>query len=164
MRKVLNIIGYISIIVLPVLGILFIFDYFKIVKILCLIALFIIVLIQIIHYKKTKIEDFGIRILITVISICICNFLIHNGYGIIKNNQAKELTEKIDKVLIYYKDYNTGLNSIEEITFKSNELNQNKNCFKFLNTKFHFIKGYGCEAEIYYKNGTIEKAKVIQPE
>lgn len=144
MKKVLNIIGYISLLAIPDLLLLFIFEYHDLVKLLSLIILLIIIIIQGIHYKKTKIKNYGIRIFITIVLFSLLSFIIYNGYGIIKNNQAKELIKKI-----------------ERISFETYEITQKQldNNLKFVNTKSLIIKDES-DATIYYKDGTIEKTKV----
>ena len=147
MKKIFNIIGYISLIVLPYLLAIFIFNFFDLTKILCLMVLMIIIAFQIIHYKRTKIKDYGIRILITIITISIFSFLIHSGYGIIKNKQVVKLTK-----------------TIEKIEFNGYELNREEleNNLKFVNTKSIMTKGT-YDAIIYYTDGIIEKTEVYKP-
>ena len=147
MKKVLNIIGYISLIAIPYFLATFIFVYHNLVKILVLITLCIIICFQTIHYRKTKIKNFGIRIFITIISIAILGSIIHYGYGMIKNNQAKELAKTIEKI------------SIEGHEISKKEIENN---LKFVNEKSLIYKG-SSEAIIYYANGTIEKITAYYP-
>lgn len=147
MKKIFNIIGYISLVTMPYLLLSFVFVFHNLVKVLILITLFIIIIFQIIHYKKTKIKDFGIRILITIISIAALGLIIHYGYGLIKNKQAKDLVK-----------------TIEKISFEEYEINQKQleNNLKFVNEKSMIYKGTS-DATIYYTNGTIEKTQVYYP-
>lgn len=147
MKKIFNIIGYISLLGIPYLLGIFIFNFFDLTKILCLMVLMIIIAFQIIHYKRTKIKDYGIRILITIVTISIFSFLIHSGYGIVKNKQIIKITKTIEK--------------IEFDGYKINR-EQLKNNLKFVNTKSIMTKGTS-DAIIYYTDGTIEKTKVYEP-
>ena len=147
MKKVLNIIGYISLVTMPYLFLSFIFVCHNLVKILILIELLIILVFQIINYKKTRIKDYGIRILITIISIVALGSIIHYGYGLVKNKQAKDLVK-----------------TIEKISFEGYEINQKQleNNLKFVNEKSLIFKGTS-DATIYYTNGTTEKTQVYYP-
>lgn len=144
MKKVLNIIGYISILALPYMLLTFILVFHDLVKIFILILLLMIVVFQILHYHKTKIKYYGIRIFVTILLITIFSLIIHYGYGIVKNNQTKNL-----------------VNTIEKISFETYELDQSKleNNLKFVNTKDLIFKG-SSDAIIYYTDGRIERTKV----
>ena len=99
MKKILNILGYISLLSIPVLVITFILMFYTEVKVMNIIAFTIITIAQIIHYKKTKIKYIGIRILITLVITIICSVIIYNGYGIFKGFQIKgDLDNNLDFV------------------------------------------------------------------
>lgn len=144
MKKTLNIIGYISLFAIPYLLLIFIFEFHDFVKILSLVVLFIIITLQIIHYSKTLIKDIGIRILITIIAISICNFIIYNGYGLVKNIEANKIIQ-----------------TIEKIEFDGHELykGQLENKIRFVNSKSIISKG-SYDATIYYVDEAIEKTTV----
>ena len=147
MKKVLNIIGYISLLTIPYLLIVFYFEFYNLVKVLLLISLAIIIFFQVNNYIKTKSKNIGIRILTTIIAICICSFIIYNIYGAIKNIEARIIAKKIEK-----------------ITFENHEINGQdieKN-IKFINSKSLIYKGSE-DAKIIYKDGTIEETKVSGP-
>ena len=147
MKKVLNIIGYISLVTIPYLLLSFILVFHNLVKILILIALLIIIVFQIRHHKKTKLKDYGIRILTTIISIVVLGAIIHYGYGMVKNIQANDLAK-----------------TIEKISFEEYEINQKQleNNLKFVNEKSLIFKGTS-DATIYYTNGITEKTQVYYP-
>ena len=144
MKKVLNIIGYISLLSLPYMVLIFILVFHDLVKIFILISLLMIFVFQIWHYHKTKIKYYGIRILVTIILVIIFSLIIYYGYGIIKNNEARKLAK-----------------TIEKISFETYELDQSKleNNLKFVNTKDLIFKG-SSDAIIYYTDGRIERTKV----
>lgn len=144
MKKALNIIGYISLFSIPYLSSIFIFVFHDFVKILSLVVLLIIITFQILHYRKTLIKNIGIRILITIITISICNFIIYNIYGLVKNMEA-----------------NKFIQTIEKIEFDGYELNRDQleNKIKFVNSKTNINKG-SYDATIYYLDGKIDKTTV----
>ena len=142
MKKILNILGYVSLISIPVLVITFILMFYTEVKVMNIIAFTIITIAQIIHYKKTKIKYIGIRILITLITTIICWVIIYNGYGIFKNIQIKSDLDTIDKIQI-------GNNEIDREYLKNNT--------RFVKDNFIITKG-SKEVTIYYNDGRIEQA------
>ena len=147
MKKILNILGYVSLISIPVLVITFILMFYTEVKVMNIIAFTIITIVQIIHYKKTKIKYIGIRILITLITTIICWVIIYNGYGIFKDIQIKSDLDTIDKIQI-------GNNEIDREYLKNNT--------RFVKDNFIITKG-SKEATIYYNDGRIEQAIIGIP-
>ena len=67
MKKVLNFLGYISLLVTPYYLICFILMFYNPVRIMSLIGIAILTAIQLKHYKKTKIKNIGIRLLVSII-------------------------------------------------------------------------------------------------
>ena len=147
MKKILNILGYVSLISTPFLIITFILMFYTEVKVMNIIAFTIVTFIQIMHYKKTKIKYIGMRILITLITTIICWVIIYNGYGIFKNIQIKNELDTIDKIQI-------GNNEIDREYLKNNT--------RFVKDNFIVTK-VSKEAIIYYNDGRIEQSIIGIP-
>ena len=147
MKKILNILGYVSLISTPFLIITFILMFYTEVKVMNIIAFTIVTFIQIMHYKKTKIKYIGMRILITLITTIICWVIIYNGYGIFKNIQIKSELDTIDKIQI-------GNNEFDREYLKNNT--------RFVKDNFIITKG-SKEAIIYYNDGRIEQSIIGIP-
>lgn len=142
--KVLNVIGYISMLSIPVLLLIALFVFHDFALILSLIFLGLIVVFQIMHFRKTKIKEYGIRILLTLITVSIISFIIHTGYGIVKTEQAKDITNTIEKI------------TFSGLEFTGEDLKDN---LIFINSKNELNKGE-VNAIVYYTDGTIENTKV----
>ena len=136
-KKILNIIGYLTILSVPVLLLIFYLVLHTTVKIVCCIALILIGIIHIIHI--------GIRILITLVSIIFLTCAVHNFYGMIKTVKAKGILESIEK--------------IEFSNYKLNKDHLTNANIQFVNEKVIISKACW-DATIYYKGGTIENSKV----
>lgn len=78
------------------------------------------------------------------IAISICNFIIYNGYGLVKNIEANKIIQ-----------------TIEKIEFDGHELyrRQLENKIRFVNSKSTISKG-SYDATIYYVDEIIEKTTV----
>ena len=96
------------------------------------------------HFRKTKIKEYGIRILVTLIAVSIISFMIHTGYGIVKTEQAKDIASIIEKI------------TFSGLEFTGEDLKDN---LIFINSKNELNKGE-VNATIYYIDGTIENTKV----
>ena len=147
MKKILNILGYVSLISTPFLIITFILMFYTEVKVMNIIAFTIVTFIQIMHYKKTKIKYIGMRILITLITTIICWVIIYNGYGMFKNIQIKNELDTIDKIQI-------GNNEFDREYLMNNT--------RFVKDNFIITKG-SKEAIIYYNDGRIEQSIIGIP-
>ena len=147
MKKILNILGYVSLISTPFLIITFILMFYTEVKVMNIIAFTIVTFIQIMHYKKTKIKYIGMRILITLITTIICWVIIYNGYGIFKNIKIKSELDTIDKIQI-------GNNEFDREYLMNNT--------RFVKDNFIITKG-SKEAIIYYNDGRIEQSIIGIP-
>lgn len=145
MKKILNIIGYLTILSVPVLLLVFYLVLHTPIKIVCCIALIIVGIIHIIHIKKTKIKYIGIRILITIVSLICLTYIVHNVYGIIKTANARELLKSIEK--------------IEFMNYQLNEEDLADADIQFVNENHIISKAYW-DSKIYYKDGSIENSKV----
>jgi len=145
MKKIINILGYLTILAIPVLVLIFCLVLHAPVKIVCCIALILICIMHITHIKKTKIKYIGIRILVTLIILVCVTLLVHNAYGLIKTANAKELLKSIEK--IEFNNYQ--LNKKDLINAEIQFINEN-----------HIISKAYWDATIYYNNGEIENSKV----
>lgn len=142
-RKVLNVIGYISIFLIPFLLLISLWMFYNLVLILSLILSVLIIVLQIIHFRKTKIKEYGIRILITLITTSIISFIIYTGYGFVKTKQAKNIISDIEKI------------TFSGLEFTTEDLKDN---LTFVNSKNELNKGE-VNAIVYYKDGAIENTK-----
>ncbi len=147
MKKVLNILGYISLLVIPYLVLLFYIFLFSILKIIVLIVLIIIIVFHLLYCKKKKIKYIGITILMIILEIVVLSLIIHLSYGIIKNIQAKKMIETIDRI-----EFTNQVISQEELKGK----------LEFVNSKEIFCKG-AQHILIYYIDGTVEESHWCYP-
>ena len=125
----------------------FIFTFHNLVRIAVLILLLCIIVFQMIHYKKTKLKKYEVRIIITLLILIGAGHIIHEEYGIIKNNQAKTLVK-----------------TKEKISYRGLEISQElENNLEFVNSKHLFRRFIGYDATIHYTNGTTEKVTIYEP-
>lgn len=146
MKKLLNILGYISILIIPYLILIVCLKCSITVKIISLIVALILIIMQIANYFKNKKKNFGIRILITIISIIISIFIIHNIYSILKTIEGKKFLNNIEKI-------ETEDSIVEEDDLKKGKIS-------FINGASMLSKGY-INGIIYYKDGSIENTRVF---
>ena len=142
--RVLNVIGFVSILFIPALILTALLVFHDCVLVSSLIFLAVIIVFQIMHFRKTKIKEYGIRILVTLIAVSIVSFIIHTGYGIVKTEQAKDIASIIEKI------------TFSGLEFTGEDLKDN---LIFINSKNELNKGE-VNATIYYIDGTIENTKV----
>lgn len=151
MKKILNILGYISIITIPVIALVILIVFLLPVQICSVIVFFSIMLINIYHIIKTKVRYFGIRILVSILCFCIIVFTCQNVYGLVKNKHAVEMLGSMDRIE-FNRSYSSTYDREYNIVIKKEDLVNSD--IQFINERTYGVKGGLIDGIVYYKDGT----------